>query len=49
VVAVEAIEMLTVSTGFTVMVIVFDKAGLPIGQITLEVNSQDIASLLAGT
>jgi hypothetical protein len=42
------IEILTGSSGFTVMVSVLDVAGFPVGQVALEVSSQLIASLLTG-
>jgi hypothetical protein len=42
------IEILTGSSGFTVMVTVLDMAGFPVGQVALEVSSQVIASLLTG-
>ena len=45
----EAIDTLTGSSGFTVMVTVFDVAGLPVGQEALEERTQVIASLLTGT
>ncbi len=44
-----AIETLTGRFGFTVMVTVFDVAGLPIGQVAFEVRTQETKSLLAGT
>ena len=43
------IETLTGRFGFTVMVTVFEVAGLPVGQVALEVSIQATASLLAGT
>jgi hypothetical protein len=43
------IETLTGRFGFTVMVTVFDVAGLPIGQVAFEVRTQETKSLLAGT
>ena len=43
-----AIDTLTGSRGFTVMVTVFDVAGLPVVQVAFEVNKQVIRSLLAG-
>ena len=43
-----AIDKLTGSSGFTVMVTVFDVAGLPVGQVALEERTQVIASLLTG-
>jgi hypothetical protein len=42
-----AIETLTGKFGFTVIVTVFDVAGLPVGQVTLEVSTQVIRSLFA--
>ena len=42
------IEMLTGRFGFTVIVIVFEVAGLPVGQIALEVKVQDTWSPDAG-
>jgi hypothetical protein len=44
-----AIETLTGRFGFTVILIVFDAAGFPVGQVALEVRTQEIKSLLAGT
>ena len=46
--AVAAIDTLTGSNGFTVMVTVLDVAGLPVGQVALEVSTQVTASLLTG-
>ena len=43
-----ATDMLTGSNGFTVMVTVFEVAGLPVGQVALEVKTQVIASLFDG-
>ena len=43
-----ATDMLTGSSGFTVMVMVFEVAGLPVGQVALEVKTQVIASLFTG-
>ena len=43
------IEILTGRFGFTIMVTVFDVAGLPVGQVALEVSTQETASLLTGT
>ena len=43
-----AIDKLTGSSGFTVMVTVFDVAGLPVGQVAFEVSTQVIRSLLEG-
>ena len=40
---------LTGSSGFTFMVTVFEVAGLPLGQVALEVSTQITASLLIGT
>jgi hypothetical protein len=48
VVDVAEIVILTGSNGFTVMVIVLDTAGFPVGQIALEISTQVIASLLTG-
>ena len=42
------IETLTGRFGFTPMVTVFETAGLPLGQVALEVSIQVIASLFAG-
>ena len=42
------IDTLTGSIGFTVMVTVFEVAGLPVGQLAFEVKTQVIASLFAG-
>ena len=44
-----ATDTLTGSSGFTVMVTVFDVAGLPLGQVALEVKTQVTRSLFAGT
>jgi hypothetical protein len=41
-------DTLTGSSGFTVMVTVFEVAGLPVGQVALEVKTQVTASLFAG-
>jgi hypothetical protein len=35
-----AIETLTGTIGLTTMVIAFDVAGLPVGQVTFDVNTQ---------
>ena len=43
-----AIETLTGRFGFTVMVTVFEVAGLPVGQVALEVRTQETASLFKG-
>ena len=43
-----AIETLTGSGLLTVMVIVFDVAGLPVAQVALEVKTQVIASAFNG-
>ena len=43
-----AIDKLTGSSGFTVMVTVFEVAGLPVGQVAFEVNTQVTTSLLVG-
>jgi len=40
--------MLTVRFGFTVIIIVFEVAGLPVGQVALEVRIQDTRSPGAG-
>ena len=40
--------MLTGSSGFTVMVTVFDVAGLPVGQVAFEISTQVTTSLLVG-
>ena len=42
-------DTLTASSGFTFMVTVFEVAGLPLGQVALEVSTQITASLLMGT
>ncbi len=44
-----AIEILTGRFGFTVILIVFEAAGFPVGQVALEVKTQETKSLLAGT
>ena len=44
-----AIDKLTGSNGFTVMVTVFEVAGLPVGQVALEVKTQVTRSLFIGT
>ena len=41
-------EMLTGKLGLTVIVNVFDEAGLPVAQVALEVKRQVIASLFDG-
>jgi hypothetical protein len=43
-----ATDTLTGRLGFTVMVTVFEVAGLPVGQVALEVKTQMTRSLLAG-
>jgi hypothetical protein len=43
------IETLTGRVGFTVTLIVFDAAGFPVGQVALEVKTQEAASLFSGT
>jgi hypothetical protein len=43
------IEMLTGKFGLTVIVTVFEVAGLPVGQVAFEVNTQETASLFNGT
>ena len=43
-----ATDTLTGRLGFTVMVTVFEVAGLPVGQVVLEVRTQVIRSLLVG-
>ena len=43
-----ATDILTGSNGFTVMVTVFDVAGLPVGHVALEVRTQVTASLEIG-
>ena len=43
-----AIDTVTGSKGLTVMVTVFDVAGLPVGQVALEVRTQVTRSLLVG-
>ena len=46
---VEAVmETLTGNKGFTVMVIVFDVAGFPVGQVSFEVRVQVTWSLVSG-
>ncbi len=47
--ALAAIDMLAGRLGFTVMVKVFEVAGLPVAQVALLVSTQLIASLLTGT
>ena len=42
-------DILTASSGFTIMVTVFEVAGLPLGQVALDVIRQVTASLLVGT
>ena len=42
------IDTFTASSGLTVMVTVFEVAGLPVGQPALEVKTQVIASAFAG-
>jgi hypothetical protein len=44
-----AIETLTGKFGFTVMVTVFEIAGFPVGQVALDVKTQETASPLTGT
>jgi hypothetical protein len=44
-----AIETLTGRFEFTVILIVFDAAGFPVGQVALEVRTQETKSLLTGT
>ncbi len=44
-----AIETLTGRFGFTVILIVFEVAGLPVGQVAFEVRTQETASILTGT
>ena len=41
-------ETLTGRLGLTVMVTVFEAAGLPVGQVALEVSTQETASLFNG-
>ena len=41
-------DMLTGKSGLTVMVTMFELAGLPVGQVALEVRIQTIWSLLTG-
>ena len=43
-----ATDTLTGNSGFTIMVMVFEAAGLPVGQVALEVKTQVIASLFTG-
>lgn len=43
-----AIKMLTGRFGLTVMVTVFDVAGLPVAQVALEVKTQVMVLLFAG-
>ena len=47
--ALAEIDTLTGRSGFTVMVKVFDVAGLPVAQVALLVSAQVIASPLDGT
>jgi hypothetical protein len=49
VVADAEIETLTGRFGLTVIITVFEIAGLPVAQVALEVNWQVIASEFAGT
>ena len=42
-------DTLTGSNGFTVMVTVLEVAGLPVGQVALEVKTQVTRSLFIGT
>ena len=42
-------DTLTGSSGFTPMITAFEVAGLPLGQVALEVSTQITASLLMGT
>ena len=44
-----AIDTLTGNNGLTVMVTVFEVAGLPVGQVALDVKAQVIASPVNGT
>ena len=44
-----ATDTLTGSSGLTVMVTIFDVAGLPVGHVAFEVRTQTIASLFEGT
>jgi hypothetical protein len=44
----DAIETLTGKFGFTVMVTVFEVAGLPVVQVALEVSTQVTRSLFTG-
>ena len=44
-----AIDTLTGKFGLTVMVIAFEVAGLPVPQVSLEIKTQVITSLFAGT
>jgi hypothetical protein len=44
-----SIDTLTGKFGFTVMVTVFEVAGLPVGQVALDVRLQETASLFTGT
>ncbi len=44
-----AIEILTGRFGFTVILIVFEVAGFPVGQVAFDVRTQETASLLTGT
>ena len=43
-----ATDTLTASSGFTVIVTVFDVAGLPVGHVAFEVSTQVTSSLFAG-
>ena len=49
VVAVAVIDKLTGSNGFTVMVTVLEVVGLPVVQVSLDVNTQEIVFPLVGT
>ena len=44
-----AILILTGKFGLTVMVTVFEMAGLPVAQVAFDVSTQVIASVLTGT
>ena len=49
VVAEAAMETLTGNRGFTVMVTVFETAGLPVAQVAFEVSVQVMALVFTGT
>ena len=43
------IDTLTVRSGFTIILMVLEVAGLPLAQVALEVKTQVTASLFTGT